>query len=179
MKRRALQNKQVGVLRMALRARKVFGTFEKRAHRLNGKSPISDGTEESVHSLHLSSYTCNVTLKVIEPFPALIVDIERIWNCEIIGGKKTAPPSLEFCCTQVITWPSAAVKDMRIEVSTTHVSTVSSGQNTTASNNVYIQLIDVRGWFGWNMSGFLKSFVGTRIHVSKRLRALLKHSRKK
>ena len=31
MKRPALQNKQVGVLRMAFRARKVFGTFEKRA----------------------------------------------------------------------------------------------------------------------------------------------------
>ena len=30
MKRPALQNKQVGVLRMAFRARKVFGTFEKR-----------------------------------------------------------------------------------------------------------------------------------------------------
>ena len=30
MKRPALQNKQVGVWRMALRARKVFGTFEKR-----------------------------------------------------------------------------------------------------------------------------------------------------
>ena len=31
MKRPALQNKLVGVLRMAFRARKVFGTFEKRA----------------------------------------------------------------------------------------------------------------------------------------------------
>ena len=31
MKRPALQNKQAGVLRMAFRARKVFGTFEKRA----------------------------------------------------------------------------------------------------------------------------------------------------
>ena len=31
MKRQALQNKKVGVLRMAFRARKVFGTFEKRA----------------------------------------------------------------------------------------------------------------------------------------------------
>ena len=31
MKRLALQNKQVGVLRMAFRARKVIGTFEKRA----------------------------------------------------------------------------------------------------------------------------------------------------
>ena len=31
MKRPALQNKQLGVLRMAFRARKVFGTFEKRA----------------------------------------------------------------------------------------------------------------------------------------------------
>ena len=31
MKRPALQNKQVGVLRMAFRARKVLGTFEKRA----------------------------------------------------------------------------------------------------------------------------------------------------
>ena len=31
MKRPALQNKQVVVLRMAFRARKVFGTFEKRA----------------------------------------------------------------------------------------------------------------------------------------------------
>ena len=29
MKRSALQNKQIEVLRMALRARKVFGTFEK------------------------------------------------------------------------------------------------------------------------------------------------------
>ena len=31
MKRPALQNKQVGVLRMSFRARKVFGTFEERA----------------------------------------------------------------------------------------------------------------------------------------------------
>ena len=31
MKRPALQNEQVGVLRMAFRPRKVFGTFEKRA----------------------------------------------------------------------------------------------------------------------------------------------------
>ena len=31
MKRPALQSKRVGVLRMAFRARKVFGTFEKRA----------------------------------------------------------------------------------------------------------------------------------------------------
>ena len=31
MKRSALQNKRVSVLRKALRARKVFGTFEKRA----------------------------------------------------------------------------------------------------------------------------------------------------
>ena len=31
MKRPALQNKQTGVLRMAFRARKAFGTFEKRA----------------------------------------------------------------------------------------------------------------------------------------------------
>ena len=31
MKRPALQNKQVAVLRMAFRARKVLGTFEKRA----------------------------------------------------------------------------------------------------------------------------------------------------
>ena len=31
MKRPALQNKQVVVLRMAFRARKVFGTLEKRA----------------------------------------------------------------------------------------------------------------------------------------------------
>ena len=31
MKKTALQNKQVGVLQMAFRARKVFGTFEKRA----------------------------------------------------------------------------------------------------------------------------------------------------
>ena len=31
MKRSALQNKQVVLLRMAFRARKVFGTFEKRA----------------------------------------------------------------------------------------------------------------------------------------------------
>ena len=71
------------------------------------------------------------------------------------------------------------LQDMRIEFSTTRVSTVSSGQNTAASNNVYNQFIDVRGWFVWNMSGFLKSFVGTRIHVSERLSALLRHNRKK
>ena len=34
MKRPALQNKRVRVLRMAFRARKVFGTFEKRAPEL-------------------------------------------------------------------------------------------------------------------------------------------------
>ena len=37
MKRPALQNKQVVVLRMAFRARKVLGTFEKRA--LGEKTP--------------------------------------------------------------------------------------------------------------------------------------------
>ena len=37
MKRPALQNKRVGVLRMAYRARKVFGSFEKRA-----PVPVSD-----------------------------------------------------------------------------------------------------------------------------------------
>ena len=36
MKRPALQNKQVVVLRMAFRARKVFGTFEKRAPGVTG-----------------------------------------------------------------------------------------------------------------------------------------------
>ena len=41
MKRPALQNKQVRVLRMAFRARKVFGTFEKRA-----PGPKSFGTFE-------------------------------------------------------------------------------------------------------------------------------------
>ena len=35
MKRPALQNKRVGVLRMAFRAGKVFGTFEKRAPERN------------------------------------------------------------------------------------------------------------------------------------------------
>ena len=34
MKKPALQNKQVGVLRIAFRVRKVFGTFEKRAPEL-------------------------------------------------------------------------------------------------------------------------------------------------
>ena len=36
MKRLALQNEQVGVLRMDFRARKVFGTFEKRAPGADG-----------------------------------------------------------------------------------------------------------------------------------------------
>ena len=35
MKKPALQNKDVGVLGMAFRARKVFGTFEKRAPEVN------------------------------------------------------------------------------------------------------------------------------------------------
>ena len=45
----ALQNKQVGVLRMAFRARKVFGTFEKRA-----PGPQNDGkcrVRMGMHSL--------------------------------------------------------------------------------------------------------------------------------
>ena len=37
MKRPALQNKQVVVLRMTFRARKVLGTFEKRAPGINDK----------------------------------------------------------------------------------------------------------------------------------------------
>ena len=43
MKRSALQNKRVAVLRMAFRARKVFGTFEKRApgHNKGGSMPYS------------------------------------------------------------------------------------------------------------------------------------------
>ena len=43
MKRSALQNERVVVLRMAFRARKVFGTFEKRA----------PGIEQLVHGLLL------------------------------------------------------------------------------------------------------------------------------
>ena len=41
MKRPALHNKQVGVLRMALRARKVFGTFEKRAPGFKSRSSLT------------------------------------------------------------------------------------------------------------------------------------------
>ena len=44
MKRPALQNKRVGVLRMAFGARKVFGSFEKRTPGLEigiNKDPIS------------------------------------------------------------------------------------------------------------------------------------------
>ena len=40
MKRPALQNKQVAVLRMAFRARKVFGTFEKRAPGLKTNTKV-------------------------------------------------------------------------------------------------------------------------------------------
>ena len=40
MKRPALQNNQVGVLRMAFRARKVFGTFEKRAPGIDAMNNI-------------------------------------------------------------------------------------------------------------------------------------------
>ena len=43
MKRPALQNNQVGVLRMAFRARKVLGTFEKRAPGLSSVFCISRG----------------------------------------------------------------------------------------------------------------------------------------
>ena len=40
MKRPALQNKRVTVLGMALRARKVFGTFEKRAPGMKKYKPL-------------------------------------------------------------------------------------------------------------------------------------------
>ena len=50
MKRPALHYKQVGVLRMAFRARKVFGTFEKRAERqwaLVTRKVLRDKIEET------------------------------------------------------------------------------------------------------------------------------------
>ena len=43
MKRSALQNKRVRVLRMAFRARKAFGTFEKRAP---GPKRLSDRNDK-------------------------------------------------------------------------------------------------------------------------------------
>ena len=47
MKRPAVQNMRVGVLRMVFRARKVFGTFEKRdpAGNLKEKKVFQDGVE--------------------------------------------------------------------------------------------------------------------------------------
>ena len=45
MKRLALQNKRVRVLRMAIRARKVFGTFEKRAP----EKPVVQRLDDAFH----------------------------------------------------------------------------------------------------------------------------------
>ena len=64
MKRPALQNKQVGVLRMAFRARRVFGTFEKRALGVDGKDGGLSAT--SIWQAHFRS--------IFELFRGLIVD---------------------------------------------------------------------------------------------------------
>ena len=55
MKRSALQNKQLVILRMAFRARKVLGTFEKRAH-----GRVHDG----YRSIYLMLCACDAFLLV-------------------------------------------------------------------------------------------------------------------
>ena len=62
MKRPALQNKQVGVLRMAFRARKVFGTFEKRAPEVRTVRPNVLTTGPGL--LLLSSHTAGGYLRL-------------------------------------------------------------------------------------------------------------------
>ena len=52
MRRPALQNKQAGVLRMAFRARKAFGAFEKRAPEQDLNPDLCDASEV----LYLLSY---------------------------------------------------------------------------------------------------------------------------
>ena len=55
MKRPALQNKQVVVLRMAFRARKVLGTFEKRAP--GPSSKVAQNYPANMYDQNLWSYT--------------------------------------------------------------------------------------------------------------------------
>ena len=56
MKRPGLQSKRVGVLQMAFRTRKVFGTFEKRApERESDKGPVSQS-----HETFRASFGCHV-----------------------------------------------------------------------------------------------------------------------
>ena len=51
MKRPALHNKQVGVLRMAFQARKVFGTFEKRTAFSGPARAITYGPHTGIFSI--------------------------------------------------------------------------------------------------------------------------------
>ena len=77
MKRPALQNKQVGVLQMAFRARKVFGTFEKRApgHQFSTDGPevvkirvLSLQVVYSWPSLYLSLHTLVIGLEATQVY---------------------------------------------------------------------------------------------------------------
>ena len=57
MKRPALQNKRVGVLRMAFRARKVFETFEKRAP--------APSWPDSIGQVIRATFSCNLWRNVV------------------------------------------------------------------------------------------------------------------
>jgi len=50
MKRPALQNKRLGVLRMAFRAQKVFGTFEQRAPERDSNPYLGTRSARAVHT---------------------------------------------------------------------------------------------------------------------------------
>ena len=74
MKRPALQNKQVVVLRMAFRARKVLGTFEKRAP---GAHPFI-WTLVLIHmqkktNFHMKGLALKTVLKVIRKWPIAVI----------------------------------------------------------------------------------------------------------
>ena len=66
MKGSALQNKQVGVLRMAFRARKVFGTFEKRAPEHDTRESSLNLTSKQITRLPLLRFV--VRLKILRQY---------------------------------------------------------------------------------------------------------------
>ena len=67
MKRPALQNKQAGVLRMAFRARKDFGAFEKRAPELRRLSMVIPPSSTHLMQLFVFRFTIPKSKLILWP----------------------------------------------------------------------------------------------------------------
>ena len=91
MKRPALQNKRVGVLRTAFRTRKVFGTFEKRAPGVNFTKVLhlQFTTAAIVFTQGNKSHSCQI--QVSRKFFYLLIKTALFYPSDLVNNKTTIP----------------------------------------------------------------------------------------